>query len=159
VVGLGLFAAACGGSNKVGDKSLLNIKDQLPQGQLGARTTTTIAVTTTAQPASLGIKPATTKAPTATTVAREQVILIYGDQNATGQFSPNAATVFTNYTVRFQNNDTVARTVVFTGKDTRRSPVINPGQSWPTTFTTPGTYNYQDRTRPYAVGSITVVAR
>jgi hypothetical protein len=60
--------------------------------------------------------------------------------------------------VRFQNNDTVARSVV-SNDNKFRSPSIPPGGSWVLTLPTPGTYNYQDGTRPYAVGSIRVVAR
>ena len=158
VVALALLAGACGGSNEVGSDPLLNVKDKLPEKQLGERTTTTQAVTTTAQPASLGLKPSTTR-PTATTIARELVIKVNSDRDPAGKFAPNTATVFTSYPVRFENTDTVARSVVFQGKDTRRSPLIAPGQSWTTTFAAAGSYNYQDGTRPYAVGSITVVAR
>jgi plastocyanin len=152
---------ACGGSNKVGNNALLNVKDQVSKNRLGERTTTVpVETTTSLATAALGVRPATTKPPTATTVAHEQVITINADRSAAAsQFDPNTATVYTNYPVRFQNNDTVARSVVVTNGDQRRSPSIAPGQSWTTQFAAAGTYNYQDGTRPYAVGSITVVAR
>ena len=152
--------AACGGSNKVGNNALLNVKDQVSKNRLGERTTTIPAETTTSIAAALAVRPATTKPPTVTTVAHEQVITINADRSAAAsQFDPNTATVYTNYPVRFQNNDSVPRSVVVTNGDNRRSPTIAPGQSWTTQFAAAGTYNYQDGTRPYAVGSITVVAR
>ena len=151
---------ACGGSTKVGSNALLNVKDQVSKNRLGEGTTTVPVVTTTSiAPAALAVRPATTR-PTATTVAHEQVITINADRSsAASQFDPNSATVYANYPVRFQNNDSVARSVVLTNGDLRRSPSIAPGQSWTTQFAAAGTYSYQDGTRPYAVGSITVVAR
>ena len=149
--------AACGGSNKVGNNSLLNVQDKVNSCRVGECTTTTAppAVATTAGNASLGIKSATTAAPT-TTVVREQVIAINSDKTTSNQFDPNSVTVFTNYSVRFQNNDSVQRSVVFSD---RRSPMIDPGKSWTTTFAAAGNYSYQDGTRPYATGSIQVIAR
>ncbi len=156
-------AGACGGSNKVGDKSLLNVQDKINNCRVGECTTTTpapaaAAATTTTKPgANLGIKPATTQPPTVTTVVREQVITINSDTSGgTSQFDPNSVTVFTNYPVRFQNKDTVARSVVFAD---RRSPSIEPGKSWTTTFAAAGNFPYQDGTRPYATGSVQVIAR
>jgi len=161
-VALLALVGACGGSNKVGNNSLLNVKDKVPTCRVGECTTTTPApaaasATSTTATANVAIRPSTTKPPTATTVVREQVITINSDKASTaGQFDPNSATVFTGYPVRFQNNDTVARSVVFSD---RRSPDIAPGKSWTTTFASPGAFPYQDGTRPYATGSIQVVAR
>jgi plastocyanin len=155
-----LTAAACGGSNKVGDKSLLNVKDQLPKGgRLGAATTTTAPAATTTVVASLGIGRATTTAPpTASTAVRELVITINGDTSGHSQFEPNSATVFTGFPVRWQNNDTVTRSVVL-DDGSKRSGDIGAGKSWTTTFSTAGTFHYSDGTRPFAVASVTVVAR
>lgn len=153
-----LLLAACSGDSKVGDEQLLNVKDQIPEGRLGAATTTTAGPTTTAGNANLGIRNTTTRPPTSTTVA-EIVVTINGDRSgAASQFEPNSVTVYPNFIVRFHNKDTVARSVVF-DDGSKRSPSIPPGQSWATTFAKPGTYTYQDGTRPYAVGAVNVVAR
>ena len=152
-----LTLAACGGDSKVGDDALLNVKDQIPKDRLGAATTTTAGPSTTAGSANLGIRNTTTRPPVATTIP-EIVIAINGDRSGGTQFEPNNATVYPNFVVRWNNKDTVARSVVF-DDGTKRSPSIPPGGSWSTTFAKPGTYTYQDGTRPYAVGSVTVVAR
>jgi plastocyanin len=158
VIALALVVAACGGSNKVGNDSLLNVKDQAGK-QLGAATTTTAPPATSTTLASIGIgRPTTTVAPTATTTVREFVIAINGDKSGKSQFDPNSGTVFTNFNVRWQNNDTVARSVVF-DDGSKRSGDIAPGKSWTTTFATAGNFHYTDGTRPFAVASITVVAR
>ena len=156
--------AACSSDSKVGDDSLLNVKDEVAKQRLGERTTTTAAAVTTTAPGAkvgLGAAPTTAKPQTATTTAaaKEYVITINGDRSgAASQFDPNNATVYVNYPVRFQNNDTAARSVV-SNDNKFRSPSIPPGGSWTLTLPTPGQYNYQDGTRPYAVGSIRVVPR
>jgi plastocyanin len=156
--------AACGGNSSVGNKSLLNVKDQIAKCRIGECTTTTAAPTATTAAGGAGgglaIGTPTTARAVTTTVVQEQVITINSDTAGNGtQFDPNTVTVYTNYPIRFTNKDSVPRSVVFGGNDTRRSPSIAPGGSWSTTFTAPGTYNYQDGTRPYAVGSIQVIAR
>jgi plastocyanin len=149
---------ACSGDNKVGNESLLNVKDQVGS-RLGAATTTTAPPATTTSVASLGIGRPTTTRPTGTTTVAEFVITINGDSSGKSQFEPNTATVFTNYKVRWQNSDAKARSVVFDEGGHAGSGDIAPGASWTTTFSSPGTYHYTDGTRPYAVASITVVAR
>ena len=48
----------------------------------------------------------------------EQLITINGDRsNAQAQFDPNTTNVYTNYPIRFQNADTVPRSVVVTNGD------------------------------------------
>jgi plastocyanin len=155
--------AACSSDSKVGDDSLLNVKDEVAKQRLGERTTTTAAPSTTAPGAKVGLGAATTttkpKAVTTAPAAKEYVITINGDRSgAASQFDPNNATVYVNYPVRFQNNDTSPRSVV-SNENKFRSPAIPPGGSWTLTLPTPGQYNYQDGTRPYAVGSIRVVPR
>lgn len=157
--------AACSDDSKVGDDALLNVKDEVAKERLGERTTTTAPPTTVAGAGKVGLGAATTTtAPkaavtTAPAAAREYVITINGDKSAAAsQFDPNSATVYVNYPIRFQNNDAVARSVV-SNENKFRSPAIPPGESWTLTIPAPGTYNYQDGTRPYAVGSIRVVPR
>ena len=153
-----LTLAGCSSNSKVGNDSLLNVKDQIPKNRLGAATTTTAGPVTTVGNAGLGIRDTTTRPPTSTTVP-EVVVAINGDRSgASSQFEPNSVTVYPNFVVRWMNKDTVARSVVF-DDGSKRSPSIAPGQSWSTTFAKTGTYTYQDGTRPYAVGAVTVVAR
>ena len=155
--------AACSDDSKVGDEALLNVKDEVAKERLGERTSTTLPPTTAAGPAKVGLGAATTTAParaaTTAPAARQYVITINGDQStAASQFDPNSATVYVNYPIRFENKDTVARSVV-SNDNKFKSPSIPPGGSWVLTLPTPGTYNYQDGTRPYAIGSIRVVPR
>lgn len=160
----GLALAACSSDSKVGDEALLNVRDEVAKERLGERTTTTIPPTTVAGAAKVGLgAPATTTAPkaavTTAPVVNERVITINGDRSgAESQFDPNTVTVFVNYAIRFQNNDSVARSVV-SNENNFRSPSIPPGGSWVLKIPTPGRYNYQDGTRPYAVGEIVVQAR
>jgi plastocyanin len=148
----------CSSNSKVGDDALLNVKDQIPKNRLGAATTTTGGPSTTAASAGLGIRNTTTRPPTTTTIP-EVVVTINGDRSgAASQFEPNSVTVYPNFVVRWTNKDAVARSIVF-DDGSKRSPSIAPGQSWTTTFPKTGTFTYQDGTRPYAVGAVTVVAR
>lgn len=156
--------AACSGDSKVGDESLLNVKDEVAKQRLGERTTTTVPPTTAPAAAKVGLGQAPTTArpqavATTAPAAKEYVITINGDRSAAAsQFDPNNATVYVNYPIRFQNNDSAPRSVV-SNDNKFRSPSIAPGASWVLTLSAPGQYAYQDGTRPYAVGTITVVAR
>ena len=59
-------------------------------------------------------------------------------------------------TVRWQNNDSVPRSVEDSG-GAFRSPSIPPGGTWDYKASTPGKYSYSDGTRPYAVGELNVI--
>jgi plastocyanin len=158
VVLLGAAAAACGGDNKVGSEGLLNVRDQVNAQRLGQATTTIPATSTSL--ARLGLKPSTTAPPT--TAVSETVITINSDTSgAAAQFTPNQAPAYVNQQVRWVNNDTKVRWLKFTEGvlQGQRSPDIAPGQSWATRFGSPGRLRYEDGTRPYAVGYVTVVAR
>ncbi|HZN15134.1 MAG TPA: hypothetical protein VFB78_12735 [Acidimicrobiales bacterium] len=152
-----LIATGCSSNNKVGDDSLLNVKDQV-NPQLG-KATTTIASTETS--VALAIKSTTTLPPT--TVPRNEVLIsINGDSSgAEAQFTPNQAPTYAGEPVRWVNHDTKVRWIKFTegSRARERSPDIAPGQSWAISFAVPGKVRYEDGTRPYAVGYITVVAK
>lgn len=163
LVAVALLAAGCGKSNKVGDDSLVNFKDQA-NARLGSTTTTTAPPATTSTTAAqnkAGIQNTTTttaKATTTTAVQAAIEITINGDQAGSGQFDPPVARVSLNSTVKWTNRDTVPRSVeADTGKFV--SPSIPPGQSWTYKATAAGKFNYHDGTRPYAVASLEVVAR
>lgn len=162
--GAGLFLAACGGSNKVGDNSLLNFKDQANK-RLGDTTTTGAPATTVAgAKGQLGIggTTATTKAaavPTTTHPAPQVATLeidINSDGTSSTQFDPSNARIFRGSIIKWTNKDTQARSVE---SDTGafRSPSIPPGGSWSWTPNAAGQFNYHDGTRPYAVGSFEVL--
>jgi plastocyanin len=158
-----LALVACGSDNKVGDDSLVNFKDQA-QDRLGATTTTAAAVTTTAAGrGQLGVGAATTTAkPTATTAAAptQQAfdIDINGDNSATTQFDPPAARVFKGTVVKWTNKDATARSIE-ADNGAFKSPSIPPGGTFTYTANAPGSLNYHDGTRPYAVASLEVVNR
>jgi plastocyanin len=157
--------AGCGSSNKVGNNSLVNFKDQTQQ-RLGATTSTTGGPATTAAGGGghlgIGGTPTTAAPRVATTQPPVQQqsfeIDINGDNSGTTQFDPSAARVFVGTTVKFVNKDTVARGVE---SDTGAfvSGTIAPGASWSYKAASAGQFNYHDSTRPYAVGSLEVVGK
>jgi len=152
------LVAACGGEENVGDESLLEGTEGGDEAlRLGETTTTT---STTAPAGDTGptetTAPPVTAPPTTVAAAPSVEVSIGSDTTAGGQFQPRVAQVPSGAIVRFVNNDSVARSVVadaggFSSGD------IAPGGTWDWVAGAPGTYNYSDGTRPYAVGSIEVV--
>ena len=173
-------SAACGSDNKVGDKALLDFKDQA-QTRLGETTTTTAApttttakgaVTTTTKPkagAGAAAGPTTTTvkartadaAPTATTVPAAvqsiREIHIYGD-DAELALDPQIQTAYTGSVIRWVNKDSVPR-AVRADSGQFASPMIQPGASWDYTAATVGTFAYADDTRPYVKGELRVAKK
>ena len=174
---LALFAsAACKSDNKVGNKSLLDFKDQA-QTRLGETTTTTAAATTTtAKGAVTSTTKATAKAggattttarsgaaPTATTAttapkATQTVreVDIY-DDNEPGHdaLEPQIQTAYVGSVIRWVNRSRVARTIK-ADSGQFASPAIAPGGSWDYTAGTVGVFAYSDDTRPYVTGELRV---
>ena len=170
-------SAACKSDNKVGNKALLDFKDQA-QTRLGETTTTTAAATTTT---AKGVVTSTTKAtvkaggaaattttarsgaappatpattaPRATQTVRE--IDIYPD-NDTGHdpLDPQTQTAYLGSIIRWVNKDHVPRSVSSPGQFA--SPLIQPGASWDYTAGTAGSFSYADDTRPYVTGTLVV---
>src|SRR5687767_13690123 len=173
-------SAACSSDNKVGDKALLDFKDQA-QTRLGETTTTTAApttttakgaVTTTTKPksgAAAGAVATTTTvkartaqgAPTATTtpvdVQSIREIHIYGD-DAELALDPQIQTAYTGSVIRWVNKDSVPR-AVRADSGQFASPMIQPGASWDYTAATVGTFAYADDTRPYVKGELRVAKK
>lgn len=174
-------SAACGSDNKVGDKALLDFKDQA-QTRLGETTTTTAApttttakgaVTTTTKPkagaaagAGAGATTTTVKARTAqaappptTPAAVESIreIQIYGD-DAELALDPQIQTAYTGSVIRWVNKDSVPR-AVRADSGQFASPMIQPGASWDYTAATVGTFAYADDTRPYVKGELRVAKK
>lgn len=157
-----LVSAACGDNAEVGEGV-----DTEGGGSgnlsIGEETTTTaapaITVPTTQAPPPTTAAPTTTARPTTTTTTAPKdtgfPIEINGDNSNKPQFDPPSAAVAVGTVVRFINNDTEDRSVV-AQSGAFRSPVIPPGGSWSYKATQPGEYNYQDGTRPYAVGRLEV---
>jgi plastocyanin len=166
--------AACKSDNKVGDKSLLDFKDQA-QTRLGETTTTTAAATTTtAKGAVTSTTKATVKpgapttttarsgaAPTATTAttapkAAQTVrqIEIY-DDDAAEPLDPQIQTAYVGSVIRWVNKGKAAR-VIKADSGQFASPSIAPGGSWDYTAGTAGIFAYSDDTRPYVHGELRV---
>jgi plastocyanin len=170
-----LASAACKSDNKVGDKSLLDFKEQA-NNRLGETTTTTAAATTTTAKgaATTTTKPGTkpgaavtsttakggtaatvttaTTAPLATQTIRE--IDIYSD-DAPQPLDPQVQTAYTGSIIRWVNKDTVAR-AVRADSGQFASPMIQPGKSWDYTAGTVGVFAYSDDTRPYVHAELRV---
>ena len=176
VVLAGTGLAGCGDENKVGDKSLLNFKEQA-QNRLGetttttaAPTTTTAAVTATTLPAGSSNAPrgaspttATTRpkaaAPvtTATTAPKPQVATLEIAINTNAPFfDPEYARVYVGSIVRWVNKDSVVR-VVKADKGKFVSPPIPPGGSYEYKALKAGLFDYADDTRPYVHATLEVI--
>ncbi|GAC1587012.1 MAG: hypothetical protein NVS3B21_01580 [Acidimicrobiales bacterium] len=170
-----LALAACGGSNKVGDKALLNIKEKAGGGFDPAATTTstvlgklTVASTTTSAPqTTLPSRTTVTKAPVSTTStvspAQQKAItatIKINADNSTSQFSPSLQSAYPGTPVQWVNTDVKSRSVVSDDGTTFNSGPIAPGASFTWTASgSPRRINYHDGTRPYAVAAINLVAR
>ncbi len=176
VVAALLASAACGSDNKVGNKSLLDFKEQA-NNRLGETTTTTAAATTTTARGAAttttkpGTKPgaaattttakgAAATATTATTAPKVgptvREILIYGDNDPQGNpLEPPTQTAYVGSIIRWINKDKVPRSVRADSSQFA-SPMIQPGASWDYTAGTVGEFDYSDDTRPYVTGKLLV---
>lgn len=168
---------ACGSDNKVGNKALLDFKEQA-NNRLGETTTTTAAPTTTtarggvttttkatARPGAAGAPTTTTArssaaptATTATTAARAtqtvREIDIY-DDDAPQPLDPQIQTAYLGSIIRWVNKGKADR-VVKADSGQFASPPIHPGASWDYTANTAGIFAYGDDTRPYVHGELRV---
>jgi len=162
LVALFLVFAGCDDGNEVGG----GVK--VPTGEEGTgegaiRDTTTTSPPTTQAPVTTQAPTQTTSKPVATTSppttqAPQSIALtigIWGDSSGKNQFEPRQGAVRNGQTVRFQNNDNATRGVE-DSNGAWRSPDIPAGGFWDYKATASGTYNYNDTTRPYAVGQLVV---
>lgn len=85
-------------------------------------------------------------------------IAIYGDTSGKPLFDPAQAAVYSGTSVIWTNDDSKAHSVVAEG-GAFHSGLLGPGQSFTWVAGAPGTYSYQDGTRPYVNGQIQVYAR
>jgi len=143
---------ACSSDEKVGDESSLAF-DQEQADQFGATTSTTEAgVTETTAPA----ESTTTAAPNTTLPPEQQEVTIdvsINDQSP--YFDPGLVQVRVGSKIRFTNKGASDHSVT---SDTGLfdSGPIPPGGAWIYDATTPGSFNYSDSARPFAVGTIEV---
>lgn len=74
-------------------------------------------------------------------------------------FDPPAVTIPAGTTVVWINEDTLAHRVTATGKGTAQldSSSLAPGQSYTTTFSQPGRFDYADSQHSFMTGTIIVV--
>jgi plastocyanin len=172
-----LASAACQSDNKVGNKALLDFKEQA-NNRLGETTTTTAAPTTTTVRGAVttttkatvkpgAVAPTTTtarsaSAPAATTpttaAARAaqtiREIDIY-DDDAAQPLDPQIQTAYLGSIIRWVNKGKADR-VVKADSGQFASPTIHPGASWDYTANTAGVFAYSDDTRPYVHGELRV---
>lgn len=159
-----IVASGCAEKSKVGTGVDLD-NATAEQRRLGERTTTTappptgnsqlaIGATTTTKPPSTS----TTRRPATTTTVQTFDIAITGDQSGKSQFEPAQVRVFAGTVVRWVNKDSQPRSVeADNGEFT--SPMLPPGGSFTYTASKAGKFAYHDGTRPYAVGTLEVIAR
>jgi plastocyanin len=162
-----LAGAACGSNNKVGSGVKgLSVGDAAKRAAIEA-TSTTAPPTTVANRGALGIggssttaapKQTTTSSPPTTQAIPVFDIAINGDSGSTSQFDPSAVRVYKGTSVRWTNKDKVARSVEADTGAFSSGP-IQPGATFTYKTPTPGSFNYHDGTRPYAVASLEVLNR
>lgn len=158
-----LVFAACDDGNEVGSGVDVNqTQNTADCAALGCPTTTTAPPQTTAPPATAApvttAKSVATTAKPTTTVAAPSIALtigIFSDTSGKNQFEPRQGAIRAGQTVRFQNNDSQMRGVEDSG-GAWKSPDIPAGGFWDFKPTAANTYNYNDTTRPYAVGQLVV---
>lgn len=154
VVLLALVAGACGSDSETGGG--VKVKRDGKKGDAALRddrTTTTAAAAATTTPTTAAKATTTTRPPTTTTAKPVSEIKIQDDQQG-NQFEPRSLTVRAGRTVRWVNVGNSARSVE-ADNGAFRSPLLQPGQSYEW-VAKPGSYNYHDGTRPYAVGVLSV---
>jgi plastocyanin len=163
---MAMAVAACGSNNKVGTGVKgLNVGDAAKRAAIEA-TSTTAPPTTVANRGALGIgattttaaKAATTTSPPTTQAIPTFEIAINGDSGSTSQFDPSSVRVYKGTIIRWTNKDKVARSIEADAGAFSSGP-IQPGASYTYKTTTPGSFNYHDGTRPYAVASLEVLNR
>ena len=163
--------AACSDDSKVGSDKLKDFESQSGDGALGATTSTTAAPgETTVAPAVTAAPttaPPTTKPPVATTAATAPpttatpvaiTVKIQGDGQGNA-FEPSNTRAYANSTIRFENVDSAPHQVKARNGEFA-SPNLAPGEKWDFKLSiAPGTYEYTDAARPYAVAYLEVLAR
>ncbi len=84
----------------------------------------------------------------------------FNPSNAAGHFSPSSVTLVigVNNTVTWTNNDYSIHTVT-SNSGLFDSGLLNHGNSWTYTFTSPGIYSYHCSIHPFMTGTITVLAK
>jgi plastocyanin len=155
VVALAVGAAACSSDNKVGEGLNTDVKGGT--NRLGEATTTTAPPVTTAAPATAPKAVVTTAKPpvTAAKAAPAAPALVIKIQQSSPQFDPALGAVRTGQIVRWQNADSQPRSVE-ADNGAFRSPMIPPGGTFDLKAPAPGSYNYHDGTRPYAVAQLQI---
>ena len=144
--------AACSDSSSVGE-GVKDIKDGTVGTRIGETTTTTEPPSTT----TTTVKGATTTAKTNTTKPQSVSADIKVQLNDP-YFVPKVQAVALGGLVRWTNNDTTPRSVVFDDNSYDSGP-IPPGQHKDYVATRAGQFEYTDGTRPYAKGTLQVQAR
>ena len=98
---------------------------------------------------------------TASSPFQSDVIIVLGASNpsSAGHFTPSSITVVigVNSTVSWINHDYSIHTVT-SDQGFFNSGLLNQGDKWSHTFTTPGTYSYHCTIHPYMQGSVVVKA-
>jgi plastocyanin len=150
-----VLAGGCSSKNQVGSNKILNFKEKTST-DLNAKSPAPKAAPAPAAAAKQPVRTAAPR-PTAAAAAPTFVVTINSDAVAPNQFQPNHAQVRVGTVVKWTNRDTKPRSVVADG-GAFRSPSIAPGSSWSYTASRVGSFAYHDGTRPYAVGSLQVVA-
>lgn len=151
---------ACGSDDSVGDEAVFEFDQQESEALGGSTTTTTGPDDTVPDVSTTAGNTTTTVAQTTTTLPPEQQevsIEVLIQEDSSGQaFKDRIVAIRVGGKVRFKNTTSIDRSVIADNGAFDSGPIA-PGAVWIWTAEQPGTYNYTDGTRPYAVGTIDVV--
>lgn len=101
--------------------------------------------------------PTGARSPAASPAAVVFDVAINPDGTTAQQFEPRVARIYPGTVVRWTNDDTQPRSVV-AADGSFASPELAPGATFEHRFDRVGTFNYSDGSRPYAQGTVEVVA-
>ncbi len=151
-----IFTVLC----MINQKNGLNQKKYLTNGRSLSGVLTIVIIILAIAGAAIGASTRTASNATSSTVS---VIIVKGAVNSSNRqyFVPSTITVVigVNNTVIWTNDDSVYHTVTsYTGVPAFNSGLLNTGDSWNHTFTTPGTYQYHCTIHLFMDGTVIVIS-
>jgi plastocyanin len=144
-IGVSLAAGGSGGAAMAAHAA--------PAGPKPAATPSTTVpppTTTAPPPAPVASAPAVNPAPAVAGTVDVRIVNF--------KFTPAMMTIRSGTTVTWTNNDAVGHTVNFHGRGINSPSVLNQGDKFSHTFSTPGTYAYICDIHPFMHGTIVVTA-
>ena len=125
-------------------------------GGAAMRSHTSVAPRPATPPTTAPAPATTTPAPTRVTAAGPAVTAPVAVSIVNFKFTPAAVTVTAGTTVTWTNKDAIGHTVNFHASGINSPSILNQGDRFSHTFTTPGTYAYICDIHPFMHGTVVV---